>query len=53
MTPTRNVRAIIVTQFQQGDKGNSMTGLAARYGLTVLQVEAIIRRALKEVPHVE
>ena len=50
MTPTRNVRTIIVTQFQQGD---SMTGLAARYGLTMLQVEDIIRRALKEMPHVE
>ena len=45
MTPTKTVRAIIVQQFAQG---RSMTGLALRHGCTILQVEAVVRRALKE-----
>ena len=45
MTPTKTVRAIIVWKFK---RGKSMTGLALRHGCTILHVEAIIRRALKE-----
>lgn len=43
MTPAQRQRDLIIKQFAHG---NNMRGLAGRYGLTIDQVEAIIRRAV-------